>query len=254
MNNQMHTAMNGKYAFNHKEWLKSLGIEHKSIETYTHIALEEESTAGEIFIYDAIVDETTRAFWQSFAGVDTLVSATSFNKQLKQADGQVHVRINTPGGLVSEASAIYNLLTDFEGEVKCTIDGACHSAGTIIVLAAEPRFRAMADLGTLYFHKPLTMAAGNATDLQKTVDTLNTTQQQLAQLYAKRSDLTVDEANNLMNNEAFLNRQESKSIGFITNKLPAKITDENSCDRITANNLDRLNYLLAKDCLTLINR
>ena len=65
-------------------------------------------------------------------------SSTSFAEDMNSCGGKnINLRINSPGGNIFEAQAIYNLLKAYKGRVTAHIDGVCASAATVVACAAE---------------------------------------------------------------------------------------------------------------------
>lgn len=83
---------------------------------------------GELHIYGAIGD-----FWGEG------VTAASVKAQLDALKGasRLNIFINSPGGSVFEADAIYSQLSRFPGEKVAYIDGLAASAASYIALAAD---------------------------------------------------------------------------------------------------------------------
>src|SRR5690242_20059733 len=66
------------------------------------------------------------------------VSAQDFLRDLALIDGPVEVHVNSPGGDVFDAYAIYNGLVSRPG-VTTVVDGIAASAASFIVMAGEQR-------------------------------------------------------------------------------------------------------------------
>ena len=93
-----------------------------------------ENTA-EIRIYGTI----TKWAWEEYGEI----SSANFAKELQKLKNVSHInlRVNSPGGDVFEASAIYNLLKDYAKtnnvEITGYIDGLAASAASFLVLCAS---------------------------------------------------------------------------------------------------------------------
>ena len=101
--------------------------------------------AADIFIYDAI-----GAYG---------VSAQAFVADLARHQNKaVTLRINSPGGSVTDASAIFNSLLRHKGGLTAQIDGLCASAATFIACAAGKV--KMAANALFMIHDPATTGGG----------------------------------------------------------------------------------------------
>ena len=91
------------------------------------------------------------------------------------------VWIDSPGGDVVAASAIYTALMEYKGPVTVKIDGACYSAASVIAMAGERIY--MSPLATMMIHLAWTHDAGNAYALRHTADILEQADEALINAY-----------------------------------------------------------------------
>lgn len=110
-----------------------------------------------IYLYDMIVDDEMEAEW--FGGV----TPASFISQLKAMNGDVSIRINSPGGSVFSAVAICQAMREYQGDITVHVDGYAASAASVIAVAA-PKV-VMAPGSFMMIHNCWTFAIGNANDL-----------------------------------------------------------------------------------------
>lgn len=129
-----------------------------------------------LYLYDAIVDTPEEADW--FGGVD----ATTFVKTLKGLSGDVHLRINSPGGSVFAARAMAQAMREHDGQVIAHVDGVAASAATFITSGADRTI--MAPGAMLMVHKAWTLAFGNADDFLSTAELLDKIDGTIAETYA----------------------------------------------------------------------
>ena len=116
----------------------------------------------EVYVYGEIGE----SFWseRSTAAMD-IVDAL--------ADGEgrpVTVHLNSPGGSVNDALAIFNALSTYDAEVTTQIDGVAYSAASLIAMAGDTV--SMAENALLMIHAPHTVVEGNAQEMAKAVKVL----------------------------------------------------------------------------------
>jgi ATP-dependent protease ClpP protease subunit len=119
----------------------------------------------EIYIYDDIGPE-----WWGLIGAKTVLG--ELDKASKGAP--VTVRINSPGGDVVEAQAIYNALrrhSDAGGQVIVEIDALAASAASYVAMAGDTI--RIAENAMLMIHNAWTVAFGNASEMRSTADLLD---------------------------------------------------------------------------------
>jgi ATP-dependent protease ClpP protease subunit len=142
------------------------------------------------------------------------VGAKEFIAELRDHKGQhVHVRINSPGGEIIDGSAIANALNRHEGGVTVHIDGLAASMASYIAMSGKPTY--MAENALLMIHNPWTLAAGEADDLRKQADLLDTMKATLVRGYQRKSGMPAEEIGRLMDEETWLTALEAAALGFI---------------------------------------
>jgi len=120
------------------------------------------------------------------------VSAGEFLAELAGVDGDLDVHVNSPGGDVFDAIAIYNSLKARRGTVAITIDGLAASAASFIAQAASPGMLEMAPFSTMMIHDGFAAGIGNAADMRDLADQLDSASDNIAAIYAERSGKSAD--------------------------------------------------------------
>lgn len=115
------------------------------------------------------------------------ISAGEFLAELSGVDGDLDVHVNSPGGDVFDAIAIYNSLKARRGTVAITIDGLAASAASFIAQAASPGMLEMAPFATMMIHDGFAAGIGNAADMRDLADQLDAASDNIAAIYAERS-------------------------------------------------------------------
>ena len=128
---------------------------------------------------------------------------------------KITVRINSPGGIVFSGAAIANSLQQHKAEVHAYIDGLCASAATLIACAADKVF--MPINGMYMIHNPLVSAFGNAENLRRAAENLDTLREGIIGVYQNKvgEKLTREEIIKLLDDEAWMTAEEAKEKGFI---------------------------------------
>ncbi|MHA3886030.1 ClpP-like prohead protease/major capsid protein fusion protein [Stutzerimonas degradans] len=124
----------------------------------------------------------------------------------------VTVHINSPGGSVTDALAIYANLRNHAGRVTAIVEGLCASAATIIMLAADEVV--MAEHSLLMVHNPWTVASGDAGHMRKTAEALDKASGEMVALYSERTGLEESRVGALMGAETWFNAYEAVEAGF----------------------------------------
>lgn len=160
------------------------------------------------------------------------ISAKEFIAELKQHAGKaILLSINSPGGSVFDALAIYNALRNAGGEVTTKVMGVAASAASLIFMAGDKRV--MPENTFLMIHNPMTGAYGNADEMRDIADVLDKIAASLIGTYVSRSGLGEDDVKNLLDEETWLNAADAVEKGFATEmEAEMKIAASFDLDRI----------------------
>lgn len=157
--------------------------------------------AVEIRVYGDI------GFW----GTDADLFASKLDEVAATATSIV-VAINSMGGDVFDAFSIYNSLRRHAGKVTGRVDGVAASAATLVLMACDTI--EMPSNAMLMIHNPYTVAAGEAGDLRRLADLLDSTSDNMLAAYVERSGRTEEEVLAIMNAETWLTAAQAKEQGF----------------------------------------
>jgi ATP-dependent protease ClpP protease subunit len=132
------------------------------------------------------------------------------------------LRLNSPGGSVFDAVAIYNALLRHSGTVTVSIDGIAASAASYIAMAGDKII--MPENAFLMIHDPSGMVMGTAADMRAMAEALEKIGASLIKGYAAKSGKSEDEVAALLARETWLDAAEALEMGFAdTMTKPVKI-------------------------------
>ena len=163
------------------------------------------------------------------------VTAKDFIAELKKIDAkQITVNINSPGGSVFDALAIYNALRAHDASVTTKVMGVAASAASVIAMAGE---KVVMPANTfLMVHNPLTFAYGNADEMRDMADVLDKIAASLIGIYVARTGLGEGEVKALLDAETWLNADDALAKGFATEIVDdLKIAASFDTDRLPEN-------------------
>ncbi len=155
---------------------------------------------AEVLIYDIIG-------WP-FNDAGDLVRALAEMKQKT-----ITVRINSPGGDVFDAMAIFNALQSHKSKVVTRIESLAASAASVIALAGK-EVQAYKN-AMVMIHEPWIYTAGNQYDLREMADILEKISGNMIDIYSGNSSVGKKEAKQMMKDETWLTAKEAKEKGFI---------------------------------------
>ena len=163
----------------------------------------------ELFLYGAIFHDP---MFESEVSADDVVTA------LADIEGDVTVRINSPGGVVTEGMAIYNALVEHgqeKGKVTTQVDGVAASIAADILCAGDERL-ALGEGAFVMIHKAWGLAIGNADELEAYIPTLRKMDKAQARIFGKTLSLSDEEIEAAMSKDTWFDAEEAQAAGFIT--------------------------------------
>lgn len=167
------------------------------------------SANAELYLYGQIVE---RSWNENDKG------AKEFADDLLACEGKdITLRINSPGGDIFAAQAIYNVLKAYPGKVTAHIDGICASAATVVACGAG---KVVMPKNALYMiHNPMVCVFDmlDAEALSKMADTLAKVKETVVNVYKDRAEdkMSADEIIRLMNEETWMSAEEALDKGLI---------------------------------------
>lgn len=174
---------------------------------YWKMVLNKATKKGEIMLYGMI--------GESFWGGDG-TTAKQFVQDLKDLGDveQLDIRINSPGGLVSDGVVMYNNLKAHKAKKTVYVDGEASSIASVIAMAGDSIV--MPENAWMMIHDPMTISMGNSTEMRKTADVLDKLRDGIVTAYRTKSALSEDDIKALMTAETWMLGKEAKEKGFCT--------------------------------------
>jgi ATP-dependent Clp protease, protease subunit len=159
----------------------------------------------ELLIYDDIGPD-----YYGLIGPNTVAQAL---KELGDV-GEIRVRINSPGGSVFDGVAIYNQLKSHKAKMTVVIDGLAASIASIIAMAGDTV--EIAENAMMMIHDPMAFAWGNAAELRKMTELLDSIKTTLVGTYAARTGekSSAEQIEKWMTDETWFNGTEAVDSGL----------------------------------------
>jgi ATP-dependent Clp endopeptidase proteolytic subunit ClpP len=124
----------------------------------------------------------------------------------------LNVYVNSPGGDLVEALAIFNAIQRYEGDTTVYVDGIAASAASYIAMAFDKVV--MPKNTMMMIHDPISYAVGNADEMRDTADLLDKFKNSIISGYANKSGKTAEEISALLSNETWISADEALEMGF----------------------------------------
>lgn len=183
-------------------------------------ASEDESEPVELLIMEQIGED-----WYG----DGVIAKDVVGFLKEHKDREVHVRVNSPGGLVYDGFVIYNALVSHKPEVVVTIEGLAFSAASYIAMAGDKvQMHKASDLG---IHRSSTVAWGNAKDLAASIEWLDTIDGHLVEIYEDRTGASTKQINKWLDGVSdgtLFSATDALKNGFIDEIIDPKVESKSN--------------------------
>ena len=174
----------------------------------TCYALAREGSVAHLYIFGDI----TSYAWPEYGEV----SAANVCTQLQEMDdvSEVRVHISSYGGEVKEGLAIYNMLVAHPARVVTICESFACSIASVIFMAGAQRIMRNASL--LMVHNAWARGCGNAEELRKQADDLDTITEASKAAYLSYVSVSAEELTALMDAETWIDPESAIEMGFAT--------------------------------------
>lgn len=157
---------------------------------------------------------------------DDDVTPQLFKDELNAGSGDITVWINSPGGDCVAAAQIYNMLTQYKGNVTVKIDGIAASAASVIAMAGNTVL--MSPVSMMMIHNPTTFAVGDHAEMQKAIDMLAEVKESIINAYVIKTGLTRAKLSHLMDAETWMDANKAVELGFADDIITRAETKPNT--------------------------
>ncbi len=141
------------------------------------------------------------------------ITPTMFRDELSKVKGNLTVWLNSPGGDCFSASQIYTMLRNHNGKITVKIDGIAASAASVVAMAGDETL--ISPTGMIMIHNPMTLAAGNKSDMEKAIAVLEEVKESIINAYVRKTNLSRAKISRLMDEETWMNTEKALQLGFV---------------------------------------
>ena len=124
------------------------------------------------------------------------------------------------------AAQIYNMLTQYEGNVTVKIDGIAASAASVIAMAGNTVL--MSPVSMMMIHNPATVAFGDHAEMQKAIDMLAEVKESIINAYVIKTGLSRSKLSHLMDSETWMDANKAVELGFADDIITRAETKPNT--------------------------
>lgn len=134
-----------------------------------------------------------------------------------EGDGDIHMYINSPGGVVTAGMSIYDTMQFIKPDICTYVMGQAASMGSLLAQSGTPGKRYILPNARHMIHQPSGGARGQATDMQIQVEEILKMKKDLTGIYVKHNskEKTFEQLSHDMERDKYMSAQEALDYGLV---------------------------------------
>ncbi len=161
-------------------------------------------------------------------GVAALMCAQLLYLESENPKKDIAFYINSPGGAVTSALAIYDTMQLIRPDVATFCLGQAASAGSLLLAAGTKQKRFCLPNARVMVHQPHGGAQGQASDIEIQAQEILRTRQRLNEIYVEHTGQTLETIEEAMERDKFMTPEEAKAFGVVDEIIIRREDDEDS--------------------------
>ena len=156
--------------------------------------------------------------------VANVVVAQLLFLESEDPDKDIHLYINSPGGVVTAGLAIYDTMQYIKPDVSTICIGQAASMGSLLLAAGAPGKRYALPLARIMIHQPLGGAQGQSTDIQIQAKEILRLREVGTEILVKHTGQAREKIMTDTERDNFMSAEEAKAYGLIDAVITARPT------------------------------
>ncbi|MDW7564819.1 MAG: ATP-dependent Clp endopeptidase proteolytic subunit ClpP [Nitrosomonadaceae bacterium] len=154
-----------------------------------------------------------------------LIVAQLLFLESENSDKDIHLYINSPGGVVSAGMAIYDTMQYIKPDVSTLCIGQAASMGSLLLAAGANGKRFCLPNSRVMIHQPMGGFQGQASDIEIHAREILFLKSRLNEILAKHTGQTIETIGKDTDRDNFLSAEESVKYGLIDSVLVNRETN-----------------------------
>ncbi len=154
--------------------------------------------------------------------VSNVVVAQLLFLQMEDPEKDIHIYINSPGGVVTSGLAIYDTMQFLSCDINTYVIGQAASMGAVLLAAGTKGKRFSLPHSRVMIHQPLGGARGQASDIAIQAKEILKMKDVLNEIIAKHTGQTVETIGKDTDRDNFMSPEEALAYGLV-DKVVTKI-------------------------------
>ena len=155
--------------------------------------------------------------------VASLVTAQLLYLESENPKKEIHLYINSPGGLVTAGLGIYDTMQYIKSEVSTLCIGQACSMASFLLASGQKGKRFSLPNSRIMVHQPSAGFQGQATDIEIHANEVLSLKKRLNEIYSKHTGQSVDEIKIALERDNFMTSENAKSFGLIDKVVDKRV-------------------------------
>ncbi len=154
--------------------------------------------------------------------VANIIIAQLLFLEADNAERDIYLYINSPGGIVSSGMAIYDTIQFLKAPVNTICMGMAASMGSFLLAAGRPGKRSALPHSRIMIHQPSGGTSGTAADIEIQAREILYLRGKMNELYARHTGQQISVIEHDMDRDRFMSAEEAKIYGLIDHVIERK--------------------------------
>ena len=147
--------------------------------------------------------------------VSNLIVAQLLYLEREDADKDINLYINSPGGVITSGLAIYDTMQLVKCDVSTICVGMAASMGTVLLCSGTPGKRFALPNSTIHMHQAMGGASGQATDIEIAAREILRMQDKIRTILSKHTGQTYEKIARDTDRDYYLAAEDAKEYGLV---------------------------------------
>ncbi len=147
--------------------------------------------------------------------VSNLIVAQLLYLEREDADKDINLYINSPGGVITSGLAIYDTMQLIKSDVSTICVGMAASMGTVLLCSGAPGKRFALPNSTIHMHQAMGGAQGQATDIEIAAREILRMQDKIRTILSTHTGQTYEKIARDTDRDYYLAAEDAKEYGLV---------------------------------------
>lgn len=152
----------------------------------------------------------------------SIVVAQLLFLEAEDPEKDIHLYINSPGGVITAGMAIYDTMHYIKCDVSTVCIGMAASMGSFLLAGGAKGKRFALPNAEIMIHQPSAGTQGQITDMAIHLKRLETIKKRMNRILAENTGRSIEEVTDACERDNFMSAEEAKEFGLIDKILVSK--------------------------------